>query len=118
MRRAKDRNPVIWIPTKPSRRCLVTHEKSSAEHLTRLRLLSLRTAAFDTFYRELFVLLIGLPNNTIADTYFMTTKLERVVYARITTEDYRALNILADERQQTISQLIRKILIDSGVLNR
>lgn len=48
----------------------------------------------------------------------MATKLDRVVYARITTEDYRALNVLADERQQTISQLIRKILIDSGVLNR
>jgi hypothetical protein len=48
----------------------------------------------------------------------MTTKLERVVYARITTEDYRALNALADKRQQTISQPIRKTLIDSGVLNR
>jgi hypothetical protein len=64
------------------------------------------------------VLLIGLPSHTIKDTNFMTTKLERVVYARITTEDYRALNVLADERQQTISQLIRKILIDSGVINR
>jgi hypothetical protein len=48
----------------------------------------------------------------------MATKLERVVYARLTNEDYRALNLLADKRQQTISQLIRKILIDSGVLNR
>ncbi len=48
----------------------------------------------------------------------MATKLERVVYTRITDDDYRALNLLADERQQTISQLIRKILIDSGVLNR
>jgi hypothetical protein len=67
---------------------------------------------------ESFVLLIRLPNHTIKDTDFMTTKLERVVYARITDDDYRALNLLADERQQTISQLIRKILIDSGVLNR
>ncbi len=64
------------------------------------------------------MLLIRLPNHTIKDTDFMTTKLERVVYARITDDDYRALNLLADERQQTISQLIRKILIDSGVLNR
>ena len=63
------------------------------------------------------MLLIRLPNHTIKDTNFMTTKLERVVYARITTEDYRALNVLADKRQQTISELIRKILIDAGVLN-
>jgi hypothetical protein len=48
----------------------------------------------------------------------MATKFERVVYARITNDDYRALNVLANERQQTISQLIRKILIDAGVLNR
>jgi hypothetical protein len=48
----------------------------------------------------------------------MATKFERVVYSRITDDDYRTLNLLADERQQTISQLIRKILIDSGVLNR
>ncbi len=47
----------------------------------------------------------------------MTTKLEKVVYARITNDDYRALNLLADEQQPPISQLIRKILIDSGILN-
>ena len=67
---------------------------------------------------ESIVLLIHLPNHTITDANFMATKLERVVYARITNDDYRALNLLADERQQTISQLIRKILIDAGVLNR
>ncbi len=64
------------------------------------------------------MLLIHLPNHTITDANFMATKFERVVYARITNDDYRALNLLADERQQTISQLIRKILIDAGVLNR
>lgn len=48
----------------------------------------------------------------------MTTKLEKVLYTRVTIEDFHALNRIADEKQQTISQLIRKILIDSGVLAR
>ena len=48
----------------------------------------------------------------------MTAKLERVVYARVTDEDYKDILALADDRQQSISQLIRKILIDAGVLSR
>jgi DNA-binding MarR family transcriptional regulator len=49
----------------------------------------------------------------------MTTKnLEKTVYTRITMEDFQALNRIADEKQQTISQLVRKILIDSGALSR
>lgn len=72
------------------------------------------TPSIESFLCSLFVYQTA-PSETRT---FMTTKLERVVYARITTEDYRALNVLADERQQTISQLIRKVLIDSGVLSR
>lgn len=48
----------------------------------------------------------------------MTAKLEKVVYARVTDEDYKTIHALADDRQQSISQLIRKILIDAGVLTR
>jgi len=48
----------------------------------------------------------------------MTTKLEKVLYTRVTIEDFHALNRIADEKQQSISQLIRKILIDSGALPR
>ena len=48
----------------------------------------------------------------------MTAKLEKTVYARITTNDYDILTQLADQRQQTMSQLIRKILIDANVLPR
>lgn len=48
----------------------------------------------------------------------MTAKLEKTVYARITTEDFIILTQLADQRQQTMSQLIRKILIDANVLPR
>ena len=47
-----------------------------------------------------------------------TNNLEKTVYARITMEDFHALNRIADEKQQTISQLVRKILIDSGTLPR
>ncbi len=48
----------------------------------------------------------------------MTAKLEKTVYARITADDYNILTQLADQRQQTMSQLIRKILIDANVLPR
>ena len=48
----------------------------------------------------------------------MNTKLEKTLYTRVTTEDFRLLEQLADERQQSISQLIRKIMIDAGVLPR
>ena len=48
----------------------------------------------------------------------MTTKLEKVLYTRVTTDDFHILSQIADERQQSISQLIRKILIDAGVLPR
>lgn len=49
----------------------------------------------------------------------MTTKnLEKTVYTRITMEDFQTPNRIADEKQQTISQLVRKILIDSGALAR
>ena len=45
-------------------------------------------------------------------------RLQRVVYTRVTNEDFAILNELADERQQTVSQLIRKILIDAKILHR
>jgi hypothetical protein len=48
----------------------------------------------------------------------MTTKLEKTLYTRVTEQDFRALIEVADQRQQSISQLIRKTLIDSGILNR
>jgi hypothetical protein len=48
----------------------------------------------------------------------MTTKLEKTIYARITHRDFNELCRLAEERQQSISQLVRKVLIDSGVLTR
>jgi hypothetical protein len=48
----------------------------------------------------------------------MTTKLEKVLYTRVTIEDFQVLNRIADEKQQSISQLIRKILVDSGALPR
>lgn len=48
----------------------------------------------------------------------MKARLDKVVYSRITAEDLRVLTDLADERQQTISQLIRKVLIDSKILQR
>lgn len=48
----------------------------------------------------------------------MSKKLEKVLYTRVTMQDFHVLTQLADERQQSISQLIRKILIDSGVLPR
>jgi predicted HicB family RNase H-like nuclease len=48
----------------------------------------------------------------------MTTKLEKTLYTRVTENDFKILTQLADQRQQSISQLIRKTLIDSGVLGR
>jgi uncharacterized protein (DUF1778 family) len=45
-------------------------------------------------------------------------KLEKVVYARVTTDDLRAISALAEERQQSISQFIRKSLIDTGIIHR
>ena len=48
----------------------------------------------------------------------MTTKLEKTLYTRLTDNDFRILQQLADERQQSISQLIRKVMIDSGILER
>lgn len=48
----------------------------------------------------------------------MTTKLEKTLYTRVTENDFKILTQLADQRQQSISQLIRKTLIDSGVLSR
>lgn len=47
-----------------------------------------------------------------------TNKLNKTVYTRITSSDFAALTALADERQQSISQVIRKALIDVGVLTR
>lgn len=46
------------------------------------------------------------------------TKLEKVVYARVTTDDLYAISILAEQRQQSISQFIRKTLIDTGIISR
>jgi DNA-binding MarR family transcriptional regulator len=48
----------------------------------------------------------------------MTTKLEKTLYTRVTEQDFHVLSQVAEQRQQSISQLIRKILIDSGTLNR
>jgi hypothetical protein len=45
-------------------------------------------------------------------------KLTKTVYARITSQDFADLTDLADERQQSISQVIRKALIDAKILNR
>ena len=46
------------------------------------------------------------------------TKLEKVVYARVTSDDLYAISALAEERQQSISQFIRKTLIDTGIIRR
>jgi hypothetical protein len=92
--------------------------KSSAAQRQRLRLLSLKTSAIRTFDRAATAF-ICLRNNAFQCTDTMTTKnLEKTVYTRITMEDFQVLNRIADEKQQTISQLVRKILIDSGALSR
>lgn len=61
---------------------------------------------------------VCLPLLTIQHMTTKDTKLERVVYARVTTDDLYAISALAEERQQSISQFIRKTLIDSGVIDR
>ena len=44
------------------------------------------------------------------------TTLNKTVYTRITGADFAVLNMVADQRQQTISQVIRKALIDQGII--
>ena len=62
--------------------------------------------------------LIRLPLPTIQHMKTKDTKLEKVVYARVTTDDLYAIIALAEERQQSISQFIRKTLIDTGIIHR
>jgi hypothetical protein len=45
-----------------------------------------------------------------------TAKLEKTLYTRVTDADFQVLASLADQRQQSLSQLIRKTLIDQGLI--
>ena len=47
-----------------------------------------------------------------------TAKLEKTLYTRVTDADFQVLTSLADQRQQSISQVIRKALIDQQLLAR
>jgi hypothetical protein len=60
--------------------------------------------------------IVCLPLSTNEDMKARHAKLEKVVYARVTTDDLYAISALAEERQQSISQLIRKTLIDQGLI--
>jgi hypothetical protein len=44
------------------------------------------------------------------------TKLTKLAHTRLTAEDLEKLLVLADQRQQTVSQIIRKALIDQCLI--